>query len=222
MKRNWQRVAIGAAIAAGSMLVTLLLADVRFFQLLDLKAQDAHFVLRGKVPTRDIVLIGIDDKALNKFPELSPFWHPYYAAAIRGAADAGAKVMVLDVAFGVPVAKYEPNNDAMLAEAYSYASPKMPVVQAFVASTADQSDPAYTVPVNMLASAFGTAAMANLTVDSDSFVRRQVLMETPKPGEPTTRGMALLAAEKFLGKDSQVRNGSLYLAIAGFRRTISS
>jgi len=207
-------VAICAAIALGSALITLLLAAVPFFQLLNLKAQDAHFVLRGAVPTQDIVLIGIDDKALNTFPELYSFWHPYYADAIRGAAGAGAKVLVLDVAFAIPVAKYEPNNDSMLAQAFAEASPKMPVVTAFVASGADQKDAAFAVPLNMMSSAFGTAAYANLTVDPDDFVRRQVLIEAPKQGEPTeqlTRGMALRAAEKFTGKDAQFRNGKLYL-----------
>ena len=214
MKRNWQRVGICAAIALGSMAITLLLAQVPFFQLLNLKAQDAHFVLRGAVPTQDIVLIGIDDKALNTFPELYSFWHPYYADAIRAAAAAGAKVFVLDVAFAIPVAKYEPNNDSLLAQAFAEASPKMPVVTAFVASAADQKDAAFAVPLNMMSSAFGTAAYANLTVDPDNFVRRQELIEAPRAGEPTaqlTRSMALRAAEKFTGKDAEFHNGNLYL-----------
>jgi adenylate cyclase len=214
MKRNWQRLGICAGIVAASTTITLLLENVRFFQLLDLKARDAHFVLRGKQPTRDIVLIGIDQKALDSFPELTAFWHPYYATAIRGAADAGAKVLVLDVAFGIPVTKYEPENDTALAEAYTYAAPKMPVISAFVASTSDQTNPAFAVPINMMASAFGTAAMANLTADSDDFVRKQVMIESPKPGEPASsliRSMSLRAAEKFLGKEATFRNGRLYL-----------
>jgi adenylate cyclase len=214
MKRNWQRVAICAAIAASSVLITLLLANVSFFKTLTLKAQDAHFVLRGKLPTRDIVVIGIDDKAQNNFPEPMLFWQPYYAAAIKGAADAGAKVMVLDVAFAIPVSRWEPDNDSALAEAFSYATSKMPVVSAFVPSTADQSNPAYAVPANMLAAAFGTAAMANLTVDNDDFVRRQELIEEPKSGAPAemlTRSMAMRAAEIFLDKPAQVRNGQVYL-----------
>jgi len=214
MTKNWKRFAICAALALGAVGVTLSLADIRFFQLLDLKAQDAHFVLRGPVATKDIVLIGIDDKALNNFPELYSFWQPYYADAIRGAADGGAKVFVLDVAFGIPVAKWEPDNDSKLADAYNYAAPKMPVVSAFVPSTADQSNPAFAVPLNMLSSAFGTSAMANLTADSDDFIRRQVMIETPKQGEPTemlTRGMAFRAAEIFTGSKAEFRNGKLFL-----------
>jgi adenylate cyclase len=214
MKRNWQRVAICAAIALGSMAITLLLAAVPFFQLLNLKAQDAHFVLRGTVPTHDVVIIGVDDKALNTFPELTSFWQPYYAEAIQGAAGAGAKVFVLDVFQAIPIAKYEPDNDSLLAQAFAEASPRMPVVTAFVASTADQKKAAFAVPLNMMSSAFGTAAYANLTADPDDFVRRQELIEAPVDGEPTeqlTRGMALRAAEKFTGKDAAFRNGNLYL-----------
>ena len=214
MKRNWQRVAICAAIAVSSLVLTLLLANLRVVQILDLKAQDAHFVLRGPVPTRDILIVGIDSKALDTFPDLTSFWQPYYADTIRGAAAGGAKVFVLDVFQAIPVAKYEPDNDSILAQAFTEASPKMPVVTAFIASTADQKDAAFAVPLNMMSHAFGTTAMANLTVDSDDFVRRQELIEAPESGEPLemlTRSMPLLAAEKFLGKTTQIRNGRLYL-----------
>ncbi len=214
MKRNWKRVLICAAIALGSAVVTLLLSNIRFFQVLDLKARDAHFVFRGKVPTKDIILIGIDDKALNNFPELFAFWHPYYADAFRAVADAGAKVMVLDVAFGIPVTKWEPDNDSKLAEAYTYATQKMGLVTAMVASTANQKDANFTIPINMLAGAFGSAAYANLTADSDDFVRRQELLEAPKAGVPTeqlTRSMPFMAAEKFLGKPAQIKNGQVFL-----------
>src|ERR1700689_109544 len=196
MKRNWKRAAICAAIALASVIITLSLGKIKFFQLLSLKAQDAHFVLRGKIPTKDIVLIEMDEKANDKFPEPQIFWQPYYAEAIQGAADAGAKVMVVDNAFLIPVRKWEPDNDSALAAAYVAAAQKMPVVLAFVASDADQKDPAFAVPVNMLASTFGTAAMPNLTAANDAFVHRQVLMEQPQPGQPPVRSMALLAAEK--------------------------
>lgn len=202
-------------IALGSVVLTLLLAQVPVFQVLDLKANDAHFVLRGKVPTSDIVIIGIDEKAQDKFPEPSIFWQRYYADAIRGAADAGAKVFVLDVAFAIPVANYgAPENDAVLAEAVTYASQKTAMVTAFVASKADQSDPAFAVPVNMLSSALGMSAMANLYDDADDFIRRQELIEAPKDGVPPealTRSMSLRAAEKFLNQDAHVRNGHVFL-----------
>ncbi len=214
MKRKWQRLAICAAIALSGVVLTLLLSRASWFQGISLKAQDVHFVLRGKLPVRDTVIIGIDQKALNNFPELSSFWHPYYADAMKAAADAGAKVFVLDVAFGIPVTKYEPDNDSKLVEGVNYAMQKMPVVTGFVATTADQKKAAFAVPVNMLAAAFGTYAMANLTTDSDGFERRQELFEEPQAGEPPemiTRSMSLRAAEKILGQDAMFRDGRLFL-----------
>jgi adenylate cyclase len=214
MKRNWKRAAICAAIALASVVLTIALGRIQFFQLLSLKAQDAHFVLRGKLPAKDIVLIEMDDKTLNKFPEPTLFWQPYYAQAIEGAADAGAKVLILDVAFDIPVTKWEPANDPELAAAYASTSQKMPVVFGWVASEEDQKNPAFAVPIKMLASAFGTAAMVNLTVDHDDFVRKQVLIETPQAGAPPEslkRSMSLLAAEKFLGVGASVSNGHVYL-----------
>lgn len=214
MKRNWKRVAICAGIAIGSTILTLLLTAVPFFQGLNLKAQDAQFVLRGPVPTHDIVIIGVDEKTLSSLPELGDFWHPYYADAMRGAAIAGAKLFVLDHFFAVPVTQYEPGLDAEMAQALTEVLPKMPVVTAFLASTADQKDPAFAVPLNMMAAAFGTAAYPNLTVDRDDFVRRQELIEAPPPGADTKdlrRSMALRAAEKLLGKETQIRGGRLYL-----------
>src|SRR5580704_18638051 len=95
MNRKWKRVAICAAIAVGAVILTVALGDIRFFQLLNLKAQDAHFVFRGKVPTKDIMLVGVDNKTLETFPEPTAFWQKYYADAMRGAALGGAKVFVL-------------------------------------------------------------------------------------------------------------------------------
>lgn len=214
MKRTWKRALICAAIALASVVLTVLVGRVQFFETLSLKAQDANFVLRGKVPTRDVVIIGIDEKSQDKISDPSLFWQPYYAQAIQGAAEGGAKAFVLDVAFGIPVEKWEPNNDSTLAAAYAAASPTMPIVLAFVANTADQHDPAFAVPVNMIASAMGGAAFANLTVDHDDFVRRQQLMESPDPGAPPDafkRSMAMRAAEKFLGVEASVRNGRVFL-----------
>ena len=51
MKRSWQRVVICAAIALAGVAITLGLSQIRFFQLLNLKAQDTHFVLRGRLST---------------------------------------------------------------------------------------------------------------------------------------------------------------------------
>src|SRR5438876_5970459 len=109
--RKRKRWAVIAAIAAGSVAATLLLGNLRFFQLVHLKASDFHFLVRGKRPTSNIVVIAIDQKSLNRFPELLMFWHPYFAEAMKAAADGGAKVLGLDWQFTVDIRQYEPNHD---------------------------------------------------------------------------------------------------------------
>jgi adenylate cyclase len=216
MNRYWKRILICAAIAVGSTILTQLLRNVGVLQLYELKARDAHFILRGPRPTHDIVILMRDEKTEDTFPEPTLFWGGYYGEAIKAAADAGAKVFVLDVAFGIPVVKWDQNSDAALAEAVSYANSnsKMALVTAWVASDADQKNPAFAVPVNMLASAFGAAALANLTADHDDFLRRQELIEIPAPGVPDEslkRSMALRAAEDFTGKEVKIRDGKIFL-----------
>lgn len=205
MKRRWRHYAICALIALAGAAGARLLSTLRFFQLLNLKALDAQFVLRGREPVSGIMLVVADQKALETFPELQILWHPYYAEAIRAASQAGAKVIGLDLAFGVPVDKWEPDYDRMLSEAVS-TSP-VPVVCGYVPSlnTNQQRLP---VPVNMLAAALGLAGFANLTSDSDDFVRRQELMENAADG---ARSLAFRVTEKFLGSDAQLRGGALTL-----------
>src|ERR1700722_19861254 len=180
MKKKWRHWAFCAVLAAGSALGASLASNVRFFQILNLKAYDAHFVVRywlGRQPAiSNIVLLLADQKALDTFPELRLFWHQHYSNVIRAAGQAGAKVIGLDLDFGIPVDKYEPDLDRLLSEPVS-TSP-VPVVCAY--ATAIHANPeAQRIPINMLSAALGLAGFANVTVDSDDFVRRQELMEAP-------------------------------------------
>jgi class 3 adenylate cyclase len=220
MRRRWQRYAICALIAVVSAAAARLLSETRFFKQLNFKAFDLQFVLRGKRPVSQIVLIVIDQKAVDaaqavKTPngkeiafkdELLAFWHPFYAQAIQAAADAGAKVIGLDLAFGVPVERWEPGFDALLAGAV--ASAPVPVVVGYVPAlnTNQIADP---IPVNMIAGGLGLAGFANLTVDDDEFVRTQELIEAP-PG--TARSLAMRVTEKYLGADLDASRHTVTLA----------
>src|SRR5580658_9363135 len=130
MSKRWQRWAICASIAIGSAIGARLLSNLRFFELLNLKALDAHFLLRGAPPSPNVTLILADKKSRDTIPELLMFWHRYYAAAIRAAGDGGAKIIGLDVAFGVPVEQWEHGYDQLIANAV-ITSP-VPVVCGFV------------------------------------------------------------------------------------------
>jgi len=214
MNRVWKRVLICAAIVVGSVAATMQMEKISFFHLLGLKARDAHFVLRGPRPTHNIIIVGIDDKAESHYSDLLSFWQPYYADTMRAVAAGGGKVMLLDVAFGISVdEKYKVDNDHILAAAFQETLQTMPVVCGFVAT----ADPTLVnqVPINMMSAVFGMNAYANLTVDSDDFVRRQELFEKPAADvstEALTRGMALRGAEKFLGQDITLKGGKVFLA----------
>src|SRR6266700_7467333 len=107
--RKRKRWAIITAIAVGSVVSTLLLGELKFFKLVHLKAKDLHFLVRGKRPTSNIVVLAVDQKTLDHFHELLAFWHPYFAEAIRAAAEGGAKVLGFDWIFAVDVRKWEPD-----------------------------------------------------------------------------------------------------------------
>jgi adenylate cyclase len=209
--RKRKRWTIIAAIAAGSVIATLLLGNVRFFQSVHLKASDLHFLVRGKRPTSNIVIIAIDQKSLDNFKDVMMFWHPYFAEAIRAAAEGGAKVLGFDWAFPVDVKKWEPNHDQMLVEAVISTAGTMPVICAYVPSmNAKQHD--WPVPLNLFAAAFNQNAFSNLTVDQDDFVRNQELIEEPSPDGQFSRGLAFRVAEKYRGVDAKFENGRLMWA----------
>jgi CHASE2 domain-containing sensor protein len=206
MNQRFRRGAIGVLIALGAVAVTLPLDGVQFFRTLNLKVLDSHFAFRSQKPTRDIVLVLTDQKALDTFPELQMFWHPYYAAAIRAAGEGGAKVIGLDLSFGVPVEKWEPDLDSALAEAV--VSSPIPVVLAYVPEHLTNQE-RLTVPVNMYAAATGRAGFPNLTDDSDQFIRRQELFEKPSETvEPEARSLPLRVVEQYFGKEAVVKDGS--------------
>ena len=121
MTRKWRHWALCVVLAIGSVLAAWSLDEVAFFQNLNLKAYDAHFVVRnylfGPPAIPNIVLLTADQKAMDNFPELQDFWNDHYAGAITAAGEAGAKVIGLDLAFGIPIDKYVPDADERLAGA---------------------------------------------------------------------------------------------------------
>src|SRR5258708_6762289 len=214
MSKRLKHWLICLAIALASYGAVDLLGRFSNVQQLHLKSLDAHFIFRGTVKPSNIVLLLVDDKSLNTFPELSMFWHPYYAEAIRASAEAGAKALALDIAFAVPVAKWEPEHDSMLAAAVSEASEKMPVVCGYVPGVMTKR-PDWSVPINMIASALQLSAYVNLTTDADDFIRRQELIEPALDGAASgdllPRSLALRLAEEYLGADDRLENAGRML-----------
>lgn len=210
LSRPVRKSLICAGIAVLTLVIIGAMAETRFAQIVHLKTLDLHFLLRGTRPVDKIVLIVIDQKSYDRIPDVQMFWHPYYAEVIRAAAQGGAKVLGLDIGFAVPVAKWEPDHDQLLAAAVAETAPVMPVVAGYVPSLLNRQTE-WLVPVNMLASALGLSAYVNLTIDADDFVREQELLAAETaPGESNLRrSLALRVAEKFAGQDADYRDGRL-------------
>ena len=215
MNKLVKKILFCIAIAMGSVVATLLMGNVEFFKQLDLKAQDAHFVLRGKLPetaTKDFRVIYVDDKTLKAVPDPTLFWQPLYGKAMRAVAAGGGKVMVIDHAFLINVEKYETTvdgkrttRDADLSEAFTEVSAQMPVICAVVEIPKNQQDnPDFMVPMNKMAAFFGTFGSPKLTADSDDFIRLQELIARGDDNVWNST-LALRAAEKYLGKDVVVK-----------------
>ncbi len=211
MKKKLKHWALCALIAAGSTMAAWSLSEIRFFQVLNLKAYDSHFVVRGAQHTSNIVLLTADQKAMDVFPELRLFWNKHYADAVKAAGEAGAKIIALDLAFGIPIDEYRPGYDELLAGAVS-TSP-VPVICGY-ASEINSNPAAQRVPINMIAGALGLGAFVNLTVDSDDFVRNQELFESASANTNDTsiaHSLALRVVEKYLGAEMEINNGRALL-----------
>ena len=210
-ERRWNGRLILSALAIASAAVAILLGQVRLFQIVHLKAQDLHFLARGRTPAPEIVLVTIDRKSLETIPEPLIFWHRHYAQVIRAAAGGGAKAIGLAVAFSIPVSEWAREDyDGMLLDAARKASSTVPVIFAYNANGVDARF--WTVDVNRWARGHRQLAYSNLYTDPDDFVRRLELIAAPPASSGLSRSFALRVAESYLGSEARWEKDGLVLA----------
>lgn len=192
---TWKQSSAVSAVALAFVVAALgfFFSQLRIVRLLHLKARDLHFIASGSEQTRDIMLLVIDQKSLDRYPEPLLFWHGYYAEAIEAAAEGGAKVLGLDVAFPIPVENWAPGLDQRMAEAIIRTAPVMPVLCGYAAVTLDRQRD-WVVPMNMAAAALGLTAYVNLHADEDDFIRS---IELTEPAG--SKSLSLAVAERFRG-----------------------
>lgn len=190
---KWRLISAVLFIAMAATVFTFALGETRIIRLLHLKSGDLYFVAAQPEQPKDIVLIVVDQKSLDRFPEPLLLWHDYYAEAIEAAAGAGAKVLGLDVAFPIPVNQWAQGFDERMAQAVISTSAQMPVMCGYAASTLSQQRK-WPVPMNMAAAALGQTAYVNLRADEDDFIRSIELVEAEG-----SRSMSLAVSERFLG-----------------------
>ncbi|MGJ5814575.1 CHASE2 domain-containing protein [Paludibaculum fermentans] len=191
---KWRLISAVLFIGMAASVFAFALGETRIIRLLHLKSGDLYFVAAQPEQPKDIVLIVVDQKSLDRFPEPLLLWHGYYAEAIEAAADAGAKVLGLDVAFPIPVNQWAAGYDERMAQAVISTSSRMPVMCGYAASTLSQQRK-WPVPMNMAAAAMGQTAYVNLRADEDDFIRSIELAEAEG-----SRSMSLAVSERFMGR----------------------
>ena len=113
------------------MLATLLVAALMlgkqsrtWFNTLDLLATQARYTLRGPVaPADNLRVVGITEQTVSQFAGRGvyyPFPRDWHAAAVRRLADAGCRIIVLDILFS-EADSWDDGEDIALGEAVAYA-----------------------------------------------------------------------------------------------------
>jgi signal transduction histidine kinase len=159
-----------AVIAAG---LTLILANLSFFSLLELKGLDLLFALRGTLPPpKQIVVVAIDETSLAEIKRQWPWPRSIHAQLIQRLNKAGAKVIGFDVLFAEPSNLEE---DTALEHALQDAGNVV-----LVSALAVVNDPLFRLttridPLPALAKVAGVGGPI-ITIDGDGVVRRSRLL----------------------------------------------
>jgi adenylate cyclase len=121
------------------------------------------------MPDDDIVVIGIDDEALQRFDAPLVLWHKYLAHVINGVADGGAKGIALDIIPTISLDQIAPELDSQLIRAMRRAcNLGTPVYLGFRAGTSR------VMPHRKFLFAASDIGFLNLYPDRDGKIRSQI------------------------------------------------
>jgi adenylate cyclase len=121
----------------------------------------------------DVVVIGIDDKALERFDDPLVLWHKYLSKIIDGLADSGAKGIALDIIPSISLEKLAPELDRQLIRSIRMAQKKgTPVYLGFRAGKYK------VVPHRKFLFAATGLGFLNLYPDKDGKIRKQTTLLT--------------------------------------------
>lgn len=174
----------------------------------------------GADPAKDIVIVGIDDKSLDKLGQFSSWPRSYHAQLVDVLAEAGARVIVFDVLFSEP----SPDDEELAESIRNAGNVILPFVHTVLThkSTAIGQTIALEEAIRPLevfeegAVAVGHAVMLP---DEDGIVRRlPLIIPSDEQYEPS---LALITIAKYLRRsqaiESPIKDNSLPFA----GRTIS-
>lgn len=167
-----------ALVAAAALGLTLLLANLSFFALLELKGLDLLFNLRGPLPPPEpIVIVAIDEPSMAEIERQWPWPRSLHARLVRQLHRAGAKVIGFDILFAEPST---PDEDQELARAAREAGN---VVLVSALSMVDDPLFRHTIRIDPLPMFREAAAIGGpfVSIDADGTVRRARLLAPDLP-----------------------------------------
>ena len=176
-------------IAAVAAVLTLILTNLSFFSLLELRGLDLLFVLRGVLsPPNQVVIVAIDEPSMAEMKRQWPWPRGIHAELIRHLSKAGAKVIGFDVLFAEPS---EEGEDLALEHALQDVGNTV-----LVSALAIVNDPLFRLttridPLPAFAKV-ATVGSPTVTVDGDGIVRRSKLLS------PGLSSFALQIVGKYL------------------------
>jgi len=117
-KKTFLKLFISLSIAFTIAILFLILTKTRTYQILELKALDLRFVLKGnRTAQAPILHIDIDDQSLNKLGRW-PWPRSYHAKLINTLKECQAKQILMDILF-MEEFKEKPGEDALLSNSMS-------------------------------------------------------------------------------------------------------
>ena len=168
--RPMAKVLLIAIVSTG---LTLILINLSFFSLVELKGLDLLFALRGVLPApNQIVIVAIDEPSMAEIQRQWPWPRGIHAHLVQQLNKAGAKVIGFDVLFAEPS---EPEEDAALENALRSAGNIV-----LVSALSVVNDPLFklTSRVDPLPALAKVAAVGSpmINIDADGVVRRTRLL----------------------------------------------
>lgn len=164
--------------ALAGVLVVVTAQLLGAFELPDRRARDRLLGWSRLPPvTEPIVIVGIDEATLDRYPKPLLLWTPEHAAVLDAAREAGARAVGLDLHLAVRLADFVPGlADPLLGSLAQARAAGLPVVLQAI-QTADEGDRQGQLepPHRLYQLGASATALANLTLDPDGVVRRQEL-----------------------------------------------
>jgi len=179
-KKYWSnRWILGTAIAFFTAIFSMFFANLSQFENLELTTYDARFKLRGEINTEkdNIKIVAIDDQSFVGLNRGWPLSRNLFARAILNLAEAGAKLIILDIEFAEP--DYSNSRaDTALAAAIMRAGNVIVSGKLAAEYTSNDIYNSYLVPpIRLLLVAGAKWGLINVIEDADGFIRRYLLFE---------------------------------------------